>query len=114
GDRRGHRHRTGRRGGLDRPGDRGVRSNREPLSTLVVVIESRSTDRVRKAALIVWTIIGALVILAVVAWTANQVRIIWLPLVFAAGLVIILDPIASSVQRAGIPRVVGTAFAFVV
>lgn len=99
---------------MDDPGHRGVRSNREPLSTLDLVIESRSTDRVRKAALIVWTVIGALVILAVVAWSANQVRIIWLPLVFAAGLVIILDPIASSVQRAGIPRIVGTVFAFVV
>lgn len=76
--------------------------------------ETRSTDRVRRAALTVWTIIGAFVIVGVVAWAANQVRIIWLPLVFAAGLVIILDPIASSVQRAGIPRVIGTVFAFVV
>ncbi|MEX1004713.1 MAG: AI-2E family transporter [Acidimicrobiia bacterium] len=76
--------------------------------------ETRSTDRVRRAALTVWTIIGAFVIIGVMAWAANQVRIIWLPLVFAAGLVIVLDPIASSVQRAGIPRVVGTIFAFVV
>ncbi|MEX1044432.1 MAG: AI-2E family transporter, partial [Acidimicrobiia bacterium] len=45
---------------------------------------------------------------------ANQVRIIWLPLVFAVGLVIILDPIATAIERAGIPRVVGTVFAFVV
>ena len=76
--------------------------------------ETRSADRVRRAALTVWTIIGAFVIIGVVAWVANQVRIIWLPLVFAAGLVIILDPIASSVQRAGIPRIIGTIFAFVV
>jgi predicted PurR-regulated permease PerM len=78
------------------------------------VTETRSTERVRRAALIVWTIIGAFVIAGVVAWAANQVRIIWLPLVFAAFLVIVLDPIASSVQRAGIPRVIGTTFAFVV
>lgn len=61
-----------------------------------------------------WTVIGAFVILGVVAWAANQVRIIWLPLVFAVGLVIILDPIASAIQRAGIPRLIGTVFAFVV
>lgn len=84
------------------------------MSTLRPVTETRSTDRVRRAALTVWTIIGAFVIIGVVAWAANQVRIIWLPLVFAAGLVIVLDPIASSVQRAGIPRVIGTIFAFVV
>jgi predicted PurR-regulated permease PerM len=53
-------------------------------------------------------------IIGVLAWVANEVRIIWLPLVFAAGLVIILDPIASAVQRAGIPRLIGTIFAFVV
>lgn len=77
-------------------------------------MESRPTDRMRRAALTVWTIIGAFVIIGVVAWAANEVRIIWLPLVFAAGLVIILDPIASAVERAGIPRIVGTVFAFVV
>lgn len=78
------------------------------------VTESRATDRIRRAALIVWTVIGSFVILAAVAWAANEVRIIWLPLVFAAGLVIVLDPIASSLQRAGIPRLIGTVFAFVV
>ena len=77
-------------------------------------MESRPTDRMRRAALTVWTVIGAFVIIGVVAWAANEVRIIWLPLVFAAGLVIILDPIASAVERAGIPRIVGTVFAFVV
>lgn len=77
-------------------------------------MESRPTDRMRRAALTVWTIIGAFVIIGVVAWAANEVRIIWLPLVFAAGLVIILDPIASAVERAGIPRIIGTVFAFVV
>lgn len=73
-----------------------------------------SSDRIRRAALTVWTAIGGLVLLAAVLWLASEVRIIWLPLVFAAGLVIILDPIASAVQRAGIPRVIGTIFSFVV
>jgi predicted PurR-regulated permease PerM len=68
----------------------------------------------RRAALAVWTVIGSFMIIGVLAWVANEVRIIWLPLVFAAGLVIILDPIASAVQRAGIPRLIGTIFAFVV
>jgi predicted PurR-regulated permease PerM len=68
----------------------------------------------RRAALAVWTVIGSFMIIGVLAWVANEVRIIWLPLVFAAGLVIILDPIASAVQRAGIPRLIGTIFAFLV
>jgi predicted PurR-regulated permease PerM len=78
------------------------------------VTERRPTEHLRRSALIVWTVIGSLVLFGLVAWMANQVRIIWLPLVFAVGLVIILDPIASSLQRAGIPRIVGTVFAFVV
>jgi predicted PurR-regulated permease PerM len=78
------------------------------------VNEIRSTDRMRRAALAVWTVIGSFMIIGVLAWVANEVRIIWLPLVFAAGLVIILDPIASAVQRAGIPRLIGTIFAFLV
>ena len=61
----------------------------------------------------VWMVIGVFVIIGVLAWLANQVRIIWLPLIFAAGLVIILDPIATALQRAGLPRAVGTIFAFV-
>lgn len=62
----------------------------------------------------VWTAIGAILLLAVAIWVASEVRIIWLPLVFAGGLVIILDPIASAVQRAGIPRVIGTIFSFLI
>jgi predicted PurR-regulated permease PerM len=77
------------------------------------VTDSRSTDGLRRAALTVWAMIGALILVGVVGWLASQVRIIWLPLVFAVALVIILDPIANVVQRAGIPRALSTLFAFV-
>ncbi len=78
------------------------------------MIDGRSTERLRRTALTVWSIVGIVLLIALVGWAASQVRIIWLPLIFAAGLVIILDPIATSLERVGIPRLVGTIFAFVV
>jgi predicted PurR-regulated permease PerM len=69
---------------------------------------------VRRVALIIWSTIGGLVLLAAVFWLASQVRIIWLPLVFAAGLVVILDPVARALQRIAVPRVLGVIFGFLV
>jgi predicted PurR-regulated permease PerM len=54
------------------------------------------------------------VLLGALVWVASQVRIIWLPLVFAGGLVVLLDPIVRSLRRIGIPRVLGVLFGFLV
>ncbi len=71
------------------------------------------TDRLRRIALIIWASVGGVVL----AWgflrVANEIRIIWLPLAFAVGLVIALDPIVRGLQRIAIPRVIGTLFAYV-
>lgn len=72
------------------------------------------SDRLRRAALLIWTMIGGLVLSAAVVWLAGQVRIIWLPLAFAGGLVILLDPIVRVFERIRIPRVIGSVIAFVV
>lgn len=71
-------------------------------------------DRLRRAALVIWASIGSLMLVGALMWVASQVRIIWLPLVFAGGLVVLLDPIVRSLRRIGIPRVLGVLFGFVV
>lgn len=72
------------------------------------------TERLRRAALLIWATIGGVLLAAAVLWAASRVRIIWLPLAFAAGLVILLDPIVRALERARIPRVVGSLFAFLI
>ncbi|GIU92070.1 MAG: hypothetical protein KatS3mg011_0976 [Acidimicrobiia bacterium] len=82
--------------------------------TLARVTFPSPVDRLRRLALLIWTAIGALILFAFLVWGAGQVRIIWLPLAFAAGLVILLDPIVRAFERILIPRVVGSVFAFAV
>lgn len=71
------------------------------------------TDRLRRTALIVWASIGALVLGWAGLRIADEIRIIWLPLAFAVGLVILLDPLVRGLNRIAIPRVIGTLFAYV-
>ena len=73
-----------------------------------------TTERLRRLAYGIWSIVGFGVLLASLFWVASQVKIIWLPLAFAGGLVIILNPIVKALTRVAIPRVIATLFAFVV
>jgi predicted PurR-regulated permease PerM len=71
------------------------------------------TDRLRRTALIVWASVGGLVLAWAALKIAGAVRIIWLPLAFATGLVVLLDPLVRGLQRIAIPRVLGTIFAYI-
>ena len=73
-----------------------------------------TTERLRRLAYGIWSIVGFGVLLAAFIWMASQVKIIWLPLAFAGGLVILLNPIVKALSRVAIPRVIATLFAFVV
>lgn len=73
-----------------------------------------ATERLRRLAYGVWSTVGIALILVGVFWLAAQVKIIWLPLAFAGGLVIILNPIVRALRRVAIPQVISVLFAFVV
>jgi len=73
-----------------------------------------TTERLRRLAYGIWSIVGFGVLLAALIWVASQVKIIWLPLAFAGGLVILLNPIVKALNRVAIPRVIAALFAFVV
>lgn len=71
-----------------------------------------SQERVRKVALIIWSLLGAFGLAWVFIRIADSVRIIWIPLAFAGGLVFLLNPLVNAFQRARIPRLFGTFLAF--
>lgn len=75
-------------------------------------MDQRPSETLRRSALWIWAIIGALVLSGIIMWMAGRVRIIWLPLVFAAGLVVLLDPIVNWMERGRIPRVAGIAITY--
>jgi predicted PurR-regulated permease PerM len=66
-----------------------------------------STDRLRQAALIVWITVGLIALGWVSLIIGEAVRIIWLPLAFAAGLVFLLEPAVKVFERSRVPRPVG-------
>lgn len=70
------------------------------------------TERLRRTALIIWSAIGGIILLAVFLWVAAEVRIIWLPLAFAGGIVILLDPIVRALERIHIHRALGSFIAY--
>jgi predicted PurR-regulated permease PerM len=73
-----------------------------------------SLDRLQRVALVIWSAIGAAALLWLFLLIADSVRIIWMPLVFGAGLVFLLNPFVNFLVRIRIPRVAGTFLAFFV
>jgi predicted PurR-regulated permease PerM len=71
------------------------------------------SDRLRRSALIVWLAVGGIALFAVFLYVADSIRIIWLPLAFAAGLVFILEPTVRAFDRVGFRRVFSALFALV-
>ena len=69
-------------------------------------------DRIRRAGSVSWAMVGVaalVVLLGVVAWV---VRVIWPPLILAGAIVFLLNPVVTRLQGRHIPRVVGTAIAY--
>lgn len=73
-----------------------------------------SSDRLRQFALIVWISVGLVALGWVFLIIGEAIRVIWLPLAFAAGLVFLLEPIVRVFDRLNLPRPVGAILAFLV
>lgn len=76
------------------------------------MVGEASSDKLRRVSLVIWVSLGSLALIWIFLQIADSVRIIWLPLVFSAGLVFLLNPLVSALQRSRIPRMVGTFLAF--
>lgn len=76
------------------------------------MVGEATSDRLRRVALVIWVSLGSVALIWIFLQIADSVRIIWLPLVFAAGLVFLLNPLVNALQRSRVPRIVGTFLAF--
>lgn len=72
------------------------------------------SDRLRQTALIIWIGVGLVALGWVFLIIGEAIRVIWLPLAFAAGLVFLLEPVVKVFERARVPRIVGSILAFLV
>jgi predicted PurR-regulated permease PerM len=73
-----------------------------------------SSDRLRQAALIVWIAVGVVALGWVFLIIGGAIRVIWLPLAFAAGLVFILEPLVKMFERLRVHRLVGSILSLLV
>jgi predicted PurR-regulated permease PerM len=69
-------------------------------------------ERIRRAGSIAWAVVGLVAVLAILAWMAVTVAVIFPPLILAAALVFILNPLISYLHRRHIPRVAGVGLTY--
>lgn len=71
-------------------------------------------ERLRRAGVAAWSIIGILIVLAIFGWLLLKIRVIFPPLVLAILIIYLLNPIVSRLERRRVPRLWGTLLAYVV
>ena len=71
-------------------------------------------ERLRRAGIGAWSIIGILILAYVVVWALLKIRVILPPLVLALLIIYILNPVVGWLERRGIPRVVGSIGSYIV
>jgi predicted PurR-regulated permease PerM len=73
-----------------------------------------ASERLRRAGVGAWSIIGILILAAIAFWALQRVKIIFPPLVLALLIIYLLNPIIGWLQGRGVPRIAGTLAAYVV
>jgi predicted PurR-regulated permease PerM len=71
-------------------------------------------ERLRRAGIAAWSIIGLLIVLAVAGWVLLKISVIFPPLVLALLIIYLLNPIVSRLEARRVPRLWGTLLAYVV
>jgi len=69
-------------------------------------------DRIRRAGSVSWAVCGVAAVVALLGLIVYVVRVIWPPLILAGAIVFLLNPIVTRLQGRHIPRVLGTACAY--
>ena len=73
-----------------------------------------ASERLRRAGVAAWSIIGILILGAIFVWALLKIRVIFPPLVLAILVVYTLNPLVTRLHRLGVPRIAGTLGAYVV
>jgi predicted PurR-regulated permease PerM len=67
---------------------------------------------VRRAGQVAWALVGITAVLVIVGVVADQLKVIFPPLVLAGAIVFLLNPIVTRLQHRGIPRAAGAGLAY--
>mgnify|MGYP000067662841 CR=1 FL=1 len=70
------------------------------------------TDHLRRAGQVAWAGVGVALLVAIVAWVAWQLRVIFPPLIFAGAIVFLLNPIVTKLAHHHVPRAAGAAISY--
>jgi predicted PurR-regulated permease PerM len=70
-------------------------------------------ERLRRAGIAAWSVIGILIVGAILFWALLKIRIIFPPLVLAVLIIYVLNPVVARLERRGVPRLLGTVMAYV-
>jgi len=72
------------------------------------------SERLRRAGIAAWSIIGLLIVLAAAGWLLLKIRVIFPPLGLAILIIYLLNPIVNRLEQRRVPRLWGTILAYVV
>jgi predicted PurR-regulated permease PerM len=73
-----------------------------------------SGERLRRAGIAAWSIIGLVIVAAIAVYVLLKIRVVFPPLVLALLLIYMLNPLIARLERRGVARPLGTFFAYVV
>ena len=71
-------------------------------------------ERLRRAGVAAWSIIGLLILAAISVWVLLKISIIFPPLVVALLMIYLLNPMVTRLEQRGVSRPLGTFLAYVV
>ena len=69
-------------------------------------------ERVRRAGSVSWALCGLAAVIALLGLIVYVFRVVWPPLILAAAIVFLLNPVVTRLQARHIPRALGTAFSY--
>jgi predicted PurR-regulated permease PerM len=71
-------------------------------------------ERMRRAGIAAWSVIGILILGAILFWLLLKIRIVFPPLVLALLIIYLLNPIVTRLEGRGVPRGLGAVLTYVV
>ncbi|MDQ4126034.1 MAG: AI-2E family transporter [Actinomycetota bacterium] len=71
-------------------------------------------ERLRRAGIAAWSVIGILITVAIALWLLYEIRVIFPPLVLALLIIYLLNPIVTRLHERGVRRSAGAVLAYVV
>jgi predicted PurR-regulated permease PerM len=71
-------------------------------------------ERLRRAGVAAWSIIGLLIVIAIGLWLLYEIRVIFPPLVLALLIIYLLNPIVTRLQQRGVRRSIGAVLTYIV